>query len=555
MSRPNASEANDIFQDMSASGGRPSELTPSQTRYLRAYLEDSLFAFCQLVMGYGDLDPLLHGELSTYIESLGSDGRKRLMSQIPRGHLKSSVGTIAHAAWAILRHPDEPIAIINQNESNTSNWLRAIRDVFERSDWVHALWPELLPRGVYHGDSRSRAHSLKWSDSELELEGRRMGEPEASISGYGRGSGHTGHHWRRLIIDDIIGPKERDSQAEMAQANGFILAHTALMRPAEGGLSYVNCTPWTFSDVYTTMIKSYGYALYRRSALEKDGLPTLSGSPIFPKMFDRETLLALYKANRSSFLAQYMCSPIPGEETSFKETSLRYFRVHRNDENEPTTLEIEPSSYRPRQSQTSEEIGPRFVKLSQLNIVAFLDPAPSEPSEKRSEPLARNGLAVLGIDAWGRKFLLVGKGSRDGALEVIHWLFREARRWGFNRIGIEEVNFSKLYRPWIQSLQTAGQIFENQHLTPVPLEPGRTNKNIRIENKANGFDNGDYYINRSETEDFYEEYTQYPYGATRDILDALAYDDRLLFRPATDEEEQAMIFSRLHRTADRVTGY
>lgn len=551
--------ATDILFDARDSGGRPSELTEPQRKELRSYLSGSLYAFNSLVMGYGDLDPELHGEVCAYIETWGTnESRMRLMSQNPRGHLKSSVGTLGNASWQIIREPHHPIAIVNASEGNTSNWLRAIRGVFERSEWIYELYPEILPRGVSIHDSFSRPQSLRWSDSEIELEGRRMGDPEPSISGWGMGSGIVGHHFRKLILDDLIGNKERDSLAEMQRAKNWILAHTALMRPAENGLAYVNCTPWTFDDVYVLMLRRYGYVLYRRSALElEDRTPSLAGEPIFPKLFSKKSLMKIYHANPLSFLSQYMCSPMPGDDQAFDIDTVRYFQLHHNDEG-PNVLEIEPDSYGPRRSAQGEPFSaPRFIKLNQLNVACFVDPAPAEGTDRKREPNARNGILVEGIDAWGRRYILHGKGILYRPIDVIHEIFRLSRVYGFSKVYIEEVVFSVLYRHWIQELQGPGRTYQDTHLTAIPVKPGRTNKDTRIRDKVNGWDDGTYYLNRQETEDFYEEFSQYPHARTRDLLDAMAYDS-MLTRPLTNEEEMDALYgarSRANLGMDRRTGY
>ena len=475
-------------------------------------------------------------------------------------HHNSSVGTIANSVWQILKQPDQPIAIINASEDNATNWLRASREVFERSEWIAELWPEVLPRGVSRHDPTSRPQSLKWSDSEIELEGRRMGDPEPSISAWGLGASLAGHHWPKIIIDDIIGEKERASLPEMERAKGRIRTHTALMRPAESGRSYINCTPWTYDDVYALLLLKYGYVLYRRAALElPDRTPSLSGNPIFPKLFSKKSLMRIYWANPTSFLAQYMTNPIPGEDQAFDIESIRYFRTHKDeDEGGIAGIEIEPDSYRQRRSAQTEPLtAPRFVKFNQLNVACFLDPAPAEGLDRKREPNARNGLLVEGIDAWGRRYVLYGKGLLVRPIEVIHELFRLSRRYGFRKVYIEEVNFSSLYRHWIQDLQAPGRTYSGYNLIAIPLKPGRTNKDTRIRDKVNGWDDGVYYLNRVDCDDFFEEFSQYPYARTRDLLDAMAYDGALV-RPLTDEEEHAALYgsrSRAALGADPVTGY
>src|SRR5882672_4280452 len=89
----------------------------------------------------------------------------------------------------------------------------------------------------------------------------------------------------------------------MELAREWVRTHCALMRPAENSLSYVNCTPWTYNDIYVTMISNYRYKVYRRSALENHtGEPDIAtGEPIAPNKFSGAQLRAMYKVDPFTF--------------------------------------------------------------------------------------------------------------------------------------------------------------------------------------------------------------------------------------------------------------
>lgn len=533
-----------ILSDMADSGGDPRDLGPGQVERLRMQLNSSLYLFAHFIMQFDQLEPLFHGQMCNYIESWGKPGYRRAMMQSPRDSLKSSIGTVANAPWQICREPDQPVVMFNEVEGNTNNWIRAIRSTVERSSLFQTIYKDLLPRGVAMNDTRHRSQSLRWNDSALDFEGRRYSDPEPSISGFGVGGASTGHHWPKIIFDDLIGPKHRDSPAEMERVRQWLKTHLELMRPAKNGMAFCICTPWTIDDVYVDLTQLYRYVLYRRAALENSsGEPDLNGSPIL-RRYLREELLAAANLDFSVFSSQSMCRPLPAGELALDPNHLRWFHV------QDDILWIEPQFVR--------EGEPHRVPLHKLRKAIFLDPAPAEQSEIKSAPKSRNGIVVVGVDPIGRYFALESVAKRCPLPETCDLLFSLARKWEADLLFVEEVNFSVSYRHWVLDKQQPGQKWAGIRLTPRPMHPGRRDKDKRIQDMAPAFENGSIYFNRFGCTALHNEFlTYHPGAAERDTLDAMAYVREHLFRPQRIEEARRQQQTERDMDIQRcpVTGY
>ena len=566
------------------------DLGPGDLTALRTYLNSNLFAFARLIFGYRDLIPTLHGDMSAWISLWGhveverngvvhllhftevsstdkivSDYR-RVMTQIPREFFKTSLGTRANALWQLTIHPHLPIAIFNERLDNSKKWLGAIRSVVEGSKVFQTLYRDLLPPGVHYQDTRSMPRSWKWTDTEMDFEGKSLGECEYSISAHGIEGATTGGHWPKLILDDLISVKHKMSAVEMDRAREWVSNHIYLMRPAERSSVYINCTPWTYTDIYRDLLRDYGYKLYRRSALElPDGTPDVAkGESVFPQKLSTPKLREMYDRDPYSFKAQMMCIPSAGRESSFSMDWLRRGGC------DPTTQEpefwIDLPSYSPTvvgyHRGTEDNTPPRNVPLYMMRKEIIVDPAPSEPLDLRRNPNARTAMLVEGVDPWGRRFLLEAWAGRGDYMTVIAQLFTLADRWGARVAHVEEVNFSNVYRHWIRREQQPDGRWPGFGLIVRPLRPNKRDKHARILARQADWLTGLYYLNTSCCSQFMVEYAEYPNSETVDLMDCMGYDKDpgVLPRPETPDERLDREWNSTkrpwpHNEIDPITGY
>jgi hypothetical protein len=545
------SAAHPILADMAASQGDPRDLAAAQVKELRTAVLGDLFLFATVVFGYRDMWAPFHREMAALIGAWGQPGYRRLMIQVPRGTFKSSLGTIANSLWQVCRDPDAPIAIFNEKEGNAEMFVRAVRETAEHSVVFQALFADLLPPGIGHRDKErgiTMPRSWKWTDSELLFQRGVYGIPEPSIMGLGIGGASAGRHFPKVIKDDIIGKAAKDSILVMENARDWLKNSFSLERPALGGQDLILCTPWGYEDVYATALRDYNYKLYRRSVYDGP-----DGTILTPNLFTAETLSKMQQADPEVFAAQQMCRPRPGKDIAFEYEWLRFGDVQGDH------FVIDTASFdRGINPAGVPELPERRVPLSAMEKCILVDPIPDSETEKRLEPGCQHAALLVAKDYWGRKYLLDLHLSRSDPYDLILTIIDMCKRWGNDRVGIEKVAFSVIYRHWLAREYPRHGI---DHLTLVDLEPGRRQKDARIRAKIPATRSGHYYLARGVAEPFVRQYLEYPYGL-RDALDAWAYDDEpgALPRPLSPQERQWYDeardrSSRLRAGADPVTGY
>lgn len=542
-----------LLEMQGISDAEPQDLGQSQVSQVREYLDGDLFAFAWFVFGFQDLVPELHGKIATLLERWGTPGWERIMIQIPREFFKTSLCTIANPLWQVARQPNLPVAIFNEKQDNAEMWVRTIRDTVRGSALFHMIYKDLLPPGIGPNEGRTMPRWWKWNDREIVLQ-RDRAQPEASICANGIGSACAGRHWPKTIKDDLISEDAAKSPSVMQTAKDWFDKSLYLERPALKGWDLVACTPWAYDDVYAHILRTYDYKLYRRAALEdKHGDQDINGESIFPSKLTTAELRKHYDRDNFGYMSQMQCTPRPGKDQSFDAGWIRWGSVSYADPERPKFV-IRDQDFDPsiKDQVRLGETPPQVVPISLMSKIVFLDPAPSEQRDINRDKKARNGALVVGMDAWGRKFVLEDWADRIDPLDVINQMFKLMDKWGTNVLGIEEVVFSILYRHWI----TEESFRRGRMVRMLKLKPGNKDKDTRITSLIPGYRQGLYYHNQGSTKALVKEMAEYPYGTTRDLLDAHAYDYKLQ-RPRTLEEEQHQALQARVASVGRnpVTGY
>lgn len=530
------------------------------------------FLHCADLLGRDDLRALAHDAVRwEEIASIRDIGEQPIIElQVTGNHtylsegllshnsFKTSTCTIGNTLWRKFRDPDNPLAIFNETDRNPKKWLRAMKDIIGRNPFVHALYGHVIPPRITQGEQPPKG--WRWSDTELDFQRGRLGIPEATITGMGWTAASTGGHWPEIIKDDIIGRNHRDSPAEMESARSWLCEDSQhLERPASKGMDLIACTPWDYQDAYYKLLeqKPYvegapvdGYRLYRRSALE-------NGESVFPTKWTTEELLAMYRRNAFNFMAQMMVLPRAAREVSFDIAWVRYGSIG-TALGEPSFV-IEDAAYDPDFNDAEDgDTPPQNIPLAWMDKGLFFDPAPTEGTDRRRELNSRNGLVMEGIDPWGRRYLLDARAETGNILEVCDVALKMLEEWGAYKVYIEDVSFTKVFRPPLQLLASQ----RNQFVQCIPCPPGKTDKDTRIQARFPDHERGVYYMNRRRTDILLQEFMQYAPGsatASKDCIDALGYDP-LLQRPESPQEIVALRHREFQRNIqadgrDPVFGY
>jgi hypothetical protein len=502
--------------ELSAGLGRPHEMTRMQVSRVRTHLETNFWDFAYTIGGCNIMYAPLHRPVCELMERHGKPGWKRLMVQMPRGSLKSTIFTRTGALWRVVRDSNTTIAIFNEKVERVEKWLLAIQSIVSGHPLFRTLWADLIPPGVAKGDKRTRPRDWKWSSKEMVFVRTKTGIPEATITAMSVGGASAGGHWEWHYWDDLISVEARDSKIVMQSVKDW--TDTAIYLGLSPALlnAWCSCTRWAYDDVYEHLRKSHSFRLYRRAAIENGETSWPSDSNDAGLGWTTKELLREQEKNPVSFSGQMQNSPAAGDNLTFQPSWFRKCALDTLGEVE----HVVHLDYDGSQSLIEEE-PPRTVPVAELSKILLVDPAPSDESERKREPDARTAMVMRGIDAWGRRYTLDIWVGREEPMTEIRRMLKMLEQWGADRIGIEEVNFSKVYGPFVKYVAT--REFE---VVPryVGLRPGRREKSARIRAYASSAAGGWEHVLDGARAALLEEAIPYPYGATVDILDASAYD-------------------------------
>jgi predicted phage terminase large subunit-like protein len=218
------------------------------------------------------------------------------------------------------------------------------------------------------------------------------------------------------------------------------------------------------------------------------------GSLLFPERLSREKLLELKKAAGSyHFANQYQNEIIPLEDRKLKPEWLRYFKE----------------------------------LPAKVHTFAFIDPALSETSNADF-----TALCVIQVDANETWYLTHAQRFKINPTQVVQLVFDVYSQLKPKSIGIEDVAYQKALLYMIEEEK------RRRHVPELPVvgikpTPDKT-KEMRISGLVPRFEWNRLLIAQGLT-DFEIEYNQFPRGAHDDLLDALAYMEKIVFYPEKEK--------------------
>lgn len=147
----------------------------------------SLYQTARVLCQFKDVNLKTHGPM---IRALESDTERKLLC-VPRGTLKSSLGTVAYPILLLNRNPNLRILLDSEIYGNSCNFVREIKNILE-SDLLTSIY------GTYQ--------SSVWNSDEIIINQRTKILKEPSITAGGIAAGKTGQHYDVIIGDDYNSP-------------------------------------------------------------------------------------------------------------------------------------------------------------------------------------------------------------------------------------------------------------------------------------------------------------------------------------------------------------
>ena len=174
----------------------------------------------------------IHDEMITFFTQtqLINSHKRRRLGLVPRGHLKSTLGTVSYVLWRIYRNPNLRICVATATKDLALQFVREIKQYLEDEDLQDRVWNSrphfegrlvpILDRAGYSRRNRkwdlgdtTEAEDKKvvWRSDALQVN-RTEVYKEPSILAASPGSTITGMHFDLMILDDIINDETTATQ-------------------------------------------------------------------------------------------------------------------------------------------------------------------------------------------------------------------------------------------------------------------------------------------------------------------------------------------------------
>lgn len=438
--------------------------------------QKSLKFLCTEMLGYGDWD-VVHDELEVFLNRPSK--RKALM--IPRGHLKTSIGTIGKTIQILLNEPNARILIANQVWDISRKILFEIKEHLERSNLKHLF-----------GDFVSE----KWNADTIVIKQRTKAVKEASITTTGTEAESTGGHFDYIILDDLIGLQNSMTFELREKAKRFRRSMINLLEP-HGVLLEIG-TRWhlddTFSEILEKEMKYYDVMV--RQVVE-------NGRIIFPKKFSKRFNPARkdweFSAQPCMDFIQYL-----RESLTTGEFSSQYMNNPIDEENQ-----IFRASFFKRYERRPDN----------LYLAMTVDPAISD-----KQTADYSAIVVAGMDHDHQVYVLDYIRGRWTPHELIQNIFTTYLKWKPNAIGLETVAYQKSLKYFLEEkMMMTG--------THFPIEEvkrgGNASKEFRIK-ALEPYYRGGRVFHAAWMKDLEDELVTFPKGKHDDLIDALSDQLELL---------------------------
>lgn len=417
----------------------------------------------------------------------------------PRDHGKTTTIPRVYAEHETLYKQDFNVLLLAKTATQAQKNLEVVEADLDTND---KLWTDFE---VELSDFRKRKNQIWYN--------RRRIQRDATIEADGLLGAITGGHFHLILPDDLIDDANtRTEQARKQPLDWFNGTVMPLLEP--DGRVIGTGTRKHYDDMYQELIENSSWYVIEEKAIlqwpkkweivyktvdKKQvavGVKNILGSyqVLWPEKWPIEKLILKQEAMGPIFFnREYQNDPSGLKGRILKEAWLKYYEPIIQEDGEST------KSYMRRMRSW----------LGQFNIYMSVDVA-SEAKETADFTV----ITVFGINY--REDLYVIDWIRDQIEfpEQVNLIVETARRYNPEKIGIESTGYQRVLGQHILSVN---------FLPIVPVETGILSKDTRIINSSVHYYNGKVYLptQHPQLNNFITEYSAFPSGATKDMLDSM----------------------------------
>jgi len=453
----------------------------------REICNNSFFLFNKHVMGWPDLSVPLHKEMCSFVQY--TKKKKKLML-VARGHLKSSVITVAYTCWRIAKDPTVRIFIGNATYNMAIAFLSQVKAVMQKNEVFRELY----------GDMGQGAE--KWSNDMNKIGTSSYKAKEATVTAYGMGGSLVSQHYDIIIMDDIVARENIGTKDQREKTLMFYKDALDLLEP--GGEVIIIGTTWHEDDLYAHIMDGKNHLIedfdiFVRPAYQGSWK---EGEIAFPEKFSWKVLDELKRQKGpSEFSAQYLLNPIPEESATFKSDYFHSFEEWE-------------------------------IRGKHLNRFMAVDPAISEAAGSDY-----SAIVVIGVDQYNNWYILDLFMERCGVERLVGEIFHYAAKHKPVETAIEMEAYAKSLRYFMnEEMKRRGHFF---NITEVKSSRMGNEKEFRIKALEPRYFNGMIFHNKylSLTTDLEDQLRSFPKQRHDDLIDALSFMNQIAFQPRRNAQE------------------
>lgn len=457
---------------------------------VRRVADGSLYFFAKGILGYDWLTPHIHLPVCRLLENWDN---KRLKITLPRGWLKSTIGTISMPIHAAAKDPNLRFLIVQNTFDNAAKKLAEIRGHWQGNVMLRACYPDVRPGRIWKTDAACLT--------------RTKDNPEATFECAGTSTRVTSRHYDCIVEDDTVAPDLSDlgienlapTKEQVANAIGYHRLVLPLLVDPSKSRNIVIGTRWFIQDLLSWIGDNEPYFIsYSRACRESEGAPDEFGDITYPERFSEEVLAQLKTSmGPYMFSCLYLNKPLSSEQMVFLPEWIQFYST-------------EPQN---------------------LMVWTTVDLA-GDPQDSKGNP-DYNVVITCGKDIrTGIIYVLDLFRERCNPSRVIDTIFNHVNKWKPLQVGIESVAYQKSLLYWIRERQRKNQEWFNVE----PMTWGKKSKHTRISGLQPIAAAGKLML-RSHHVELYNELVQYPLSTHDDCADALSMQLQL-WRSVTAEEEK-----------------
>lgn len=454
--------------------------------------------------------PHVHGELCDFATN-PKYGRFR-SAEMPRSWFKTWVWTVGKSIWMTLpdeenlyidSYPDKGpncrVLIASNVIDNAARMINKIKREWESNSRLRAAFPELIPD----------FNKTRWSDHCAEVR-RTIKAQEGTYTAVGVGGSVISQHFDHILEDDLIYAKKDDfsgqelmpGQEEIDNAIGWHkLTFSLLSNPQTSTMDNIG-TRWAPHDLIDYIRNREEKYNCFRIRVTKDGVwPARDDNDcVWPERYDKVTLESIRDSQGPQiFETQYLGRPRVGQDITF---DVSYLREHE-------TLEDYPN----------------------LTWITIVDLA----SWKDKKRICNNVILTGAKDSRNHFYVARVDAGHYNPTQVID-LIAEHNRQFDSKVYVEEVGYQVALAHFAKKqMETEGATHYDIGALPTDNRSGA--KDLRIQSVQPVVKNGALHILKSMKQ-LRSEMEDYPYTATKDILDILGWLIRLARSPSNVAKQE-----------------